>query len=244
MSQAGNVAIGTTDTSLARLSVITPSTSDIAINANNRLKINANGTAQWGSGADFGLLTWDTNKAIVKGLSGKALHLGANNNNNHIVVSTSGDVGIGTTSPTAKLEVNGSIKHDGLSPTSGSNIDQITEITKSLQLTADTWTDTGISGTDIGANGVYILYMLVDDYNVGGGHYSEIYSATMSWRASNTNSTLTDEIYLHRAGHAPNSGVIQLRTVRQSGSVMKLQIKSNSTYSAADNIVFKFRRMI
>ena len=152
------------------------------------------------------------------------------------------------------LKVAGKIEHQGIVPTTGTGIDQIKEFSTSLQLTADTWTDTGINSTDL-ATGTYAVQVFVDDYGVGGNHYSEIYSGMMSWYSSNPNeaSFMVDEITLHRAGHAPNDGHIQLRTERVPSADpndLMLQVKHNKTYSAAlDNgsgkaMRFKFRRLI
>ena len=96
--------------------------------------------------------------------------------------------------------------------------------------------------------------MYVSDFNVSSpGHYYEYYSGMMSWYGSGTNATHEDEIPLHRAGHSPNNGHMQLKTVRHAtgGDNLMLQIKSKLAYSAAlDNsnsgkiIRFKFRRLI
>ena len=82
-------------------------------------------------------------------------------------------------------------------------------------------------------------------------HYYEHYSGMMSWYGAGTNSTKEDEIPLHRAGHAPNGGHIQLKTVRHSSGTLMLMVKSTLSYSAAlDNsnggkiMRFKFRRLI
>jgi len=150
------------------------------------------------------------------------------------------------------VTASGNMSHTGLTMTSGTDVDQLKTVTMSFQLTADTWTDTGIDGTDL-STGTYIVQVYVDDHNINGLHYDEYYSGTMSWYSSSTNSTVVDEIPLHRAGHAPNSGDIQLRTQRASGSDthdLMLQIKHNRTYNAnLDNtdgkrMTFKFRRLI
>ena len=79
------------------------------------------------------------------------------------------------------------------------------------------------------------------------------YSATISWFTGATNSTFHDEIVVHRAGHAPNNGDVQFRTLRASGSDthdLMLQVKHNQSYSAAPDqtsgktFKFKFRKMI
>ena len=119
-----------------------------------------------------------------------------------------------------------------------------------FQLTANTWTDTDIAGSDL-ATGTYAMLAYVSDFNVGGGHYYEYYSATISWYGQNTNSSHVDEIPVHRAGHAPNNGDVQFRTERHPSGSLMLQVKHNMSYNGAlDNsnggkiFRFKFRRLI
>ena len=146
----------------------------------------------------------------------------------------------------------GTIAHQGLQPTTGTSIDQTKDFTMTFQLSANTWTDTGINGADL-VTGTYAVQVYVDDYGVGGNHYTEYYSGMMSWFSTNTNSTVVDELILHRAGHAPNAGDIQLRTERSlsaDANDLMLQVKHNKSYNAAlDNssgksMRFKFRRLI
>ena len=94
----GNVGIGTTSPD-TKLHVNVASTADYVINANSRLKVKGDGTLWWGAAADYGKLTWDTGKAVVRGESGKALSLGANGSQDTIYINTSQNVGIGTASP-------------------------------------------------------------------------------------------------------------------------------------------------
>ena len=121
-----------------------------------------------------------------------------------------------------------------------------------FQLSANTWTDTGINGTDL-ATGTYAVQVYVDDYTSGGNHYTEYYSGMMSWYSANTNDTSVDEVPLHRAGHASNAGDIQLRTERSpsaDANDLMLQVKHNIAYTSALNnnsgrsMRFKFRRLI
>ena len=162
-----------------------------------------------------------------------------------------GNVGIGTDDPGEKLEVNGNISHKGLTMTDGTDVDQIKTFTMTYQLTADTWTDTGISAGDL-STGTYIMQVFADDHGSGGAHYDEYYSATISWFASGTNSAAFDEIVVHRAGHAPNNSDLQFRTQRHTtgGDNLMLQVKSNYTHTAAMNNTdgkrhtYKFRRLI
>lgn len=119
----------------------------------------------------------------------------------------------------------------------------ITTITKSLTLTT-AWADTGISGTNLDT-GTYVVQISGLTSDDGLSTWAEIWSGVMSWYAGTTNSTNAEEILLHNAGHADNSGEIYLRTIRTSGgSYLKLQIASNIAATKADSIVFKFRKLI
>lgn len=136
------------------------------------------------------------------------------------------------------------ITHGGLVPSAGTGIDQIYTVTDTLTLTTS-WQDTSINAAEL-ATGTYIVQVLANDFAVGGGQYAEYYSGIMSWHAPDTNATQVDEIALHRAGHAPNSGTIFLRTKRQvSGSTgLRLEIAGTTVNTGTSNYTFKFRRMI
>jgi hypothetical protein len=169
--------------------------------------------------------------------------------NNDVLFYAGGNLNLTMSSTTATFA--GNVSHTGLTMTSGTDVDQVKEFTMSFQLAANTWTDTGIDGSDL-ATGTYAMQVYVDDHSVGGSHYDEYYSGMMSWFAGQTNETThaTDEIPVHRAGHAPNDGNVQFRTTRGSSADLKLQVKHNEAYSAALNnsndkkMTFKFRRLI
>ena len=140
----------------------------------------------------------------------------------------------------------GNVTHSGLTMTDGTDIDQIKSYTKSISLSAS-WQDTGVNGSEL-ATGTYIVQVTVDNHGSNGLQYDEMYSGTMSWYASNTNSTNHDEIILHAGGHARNDVSIflrVLRTVSANADDLKLQISSNrNSTQTASNYIFKFRRMI
>ena len=120
----------------------------------------------------------------------------------------------------------------------------LTTITKSIKVTTS-WQNTGITGANIGDGSFVVQITNISDYSNGGGHYSETYTGLMTSTTETTNATVSDEILLHRAGHAPNSSVLYLRTIRTSSSgYLQLQIAGNYNMSAAQNITFKFRRII
>lgn len=118
----------------------------------------------------------------------------------------------------------------------------LTTITKSLNVT-QAWMDTGITSTNLPANGTYIVQVQVSA-NDGTGNMWHCYnSGVMSWYRDSTNDTDTDEIILHRSGHAYGK-TIYLRTVMQSSRVLKLQIGASAGIGAAYTYTFKFKRII
>lgn len=118
----------------------------------------------------------------------------------------------------------------------------LTTITKSLNVT-QAWMDTGITSTNLPANGTYIVQVQVNANNGTGNMYHCYNSGVMSWYRDGTNDTDTDEIILHRSGHAYGK-TIYLRTVMQSSGVLKLQIGASAGIGAAYTYTFKFKRII
>lgn len=118
----------------------------------------------------------------------------------------------------------------------------LTTITKSLNVT-QAWMDTGITSTNLPANGTYIVQVQVSANDSTGTMYNCYSSGVMSWYKDGTNDTETDEIILHRSGHAYGK-TIYLRTVMQSSGVLKLQIGASAGIGAAYTYTFKFKRII
>lgn len=118
----------------------------------------------------------------------------------------------------------------------------LTTITKSLNVT-QAWMDTGITSTNLPANGTYIVQVQVNANDSTGTMYNCYSSGVMSWYKDDTNDTETDEIILHRSGHAYGK-TIYLRTVMQSSGVLKLQIGASSGIGKAYTYTFKFKRII
>ena len=118
----------------------------------------------------------------------------------------------------------------------------LTTITKSLNVT-QAWMDTGITSTNLPANGTYIVQVQVNANDGTGTMYNCYSSGVMSWYRDGTNDTDTDEIILHRSGHAYGK-TIYLRTVMQSSGVLKLQIGASAGIGAAYTYTFKFKRII
>lgn len=118
----------------------------------------------------------------------------------------------------------------------------LTTITKSLNVT-QAWMDTGITSTNLPANGTYIVQVQVSANDNTGAMWHCYNSGVMSWYRDGTNDTDTDEIILHRSGHAYGK-TIYLRTLMQSSGVLKLQISASSGVGAAYTYTFKFKRII
>lgn len=118
----------------------------------------------------------------------------------------------------------------------------LTTITKSLNVT-QAWMDTGITSTNLPANGTYIVQVQVNANDGTGNMWNCYSSGVMSWYKDGTNDTETDEIILHRSGHAYGK-TIYLRTVMQSSGVLKLQIGASSGIGKSYTYTFKFKRII
>ena len=118
----------------------------------------------------------------------------------------------------------------------------LTTITKSLKVT-QAWMDTGITSTNLPANGTYIVQVQVSANDGTGNMWYCYNSGVMSWYRDGTNDTDTDEIILHRSGHAYGR-TIYLKTVMQSSGVLKLQIGASASIGAAYTYTFKFKRII
>lgn len=118
----------------------------------------------------------------------------------------------------------------------------LTTITKSLNVT-QAWMDTGITSTNLPANGTYIVQVQVSANDNTGAMWHCYNSGVMSWYRDGTNDTDTDEIILHRSGHAYGK-TIYLRTVMQSSGVLKLQIGASAGIGTAYTYTFKFKRII
>ena len=109
LTGSGNFGIGISSPAY-KLDITASSTSDgfrVNLGGTSKIIANGDGVLAWGASANQGALTWDGSKAIVMGQSGNALSLGANGTWDRLYITTSGNVGIGTTSPQGILAVDG-----------------------------------------------------------------------------------------------------------------------------------------
>ena len=95
---------------------INQSTNNVGIGTTNpiallqiaeRILLKSDGTIQWGATYDSGLLSWDTAKTLILGMSGKSLSFGSNGVVDRIFLNTVGNVGVGTILPLSKLHITG-----------------------------------------------------------------------------------------------------------------------------------------
>ncbi len=102
----GILGIGTTSPTY-KLEVATSTLTDgfrIQRSGTSQFVLTGDGVMYWGTGANNGILTWDTGIATVGAQSGNTLTLFANGTEK-VRIDTNGNLGIGTTSVQRKLHV-------------------------------------------------------------------------------------------------------------------------------------------
>ena len=117
--------------------------------------------------------------------------------------------------------------------------------TKSLKVTQN-WMDADIAINTTNfpkGNGAYAV--LIDATSLGDGTdlWPSIYSGVMTIYTSSTNATGSDEVILHRGGHA-SAKRLYIRTTQNNSGNYKLQIAASNDFSVAKSLVFKFRKLI
>jgi len=161
-----------------------------------------------------------------------------------------GNVGIGTAAPAEKLDINGTIAHKGLVLNEGTtpNVDEVKTFNLNISYDTTTWTDVGISTSDL-ATGSYIIQLYLDNGSQYVANRGTYYTGFMSWYGGSDiyqDPPTYNEILLHHSGRAQwNGSVFYLRTYRDgTASTMSLQIKNAARVATNVAMTFKFRRMI
>ena len=137
-------------------------------------------------------------------------------------------------------------KNENSFEVNGLDIGTIREFKKSIKLTANTWTDTGISYGDL-ATGTYVMQIFLNNFAGANGQWDETISGVMTWYSGGTNGWDADEIPLTKGGHSRNSHNIRLRVTRTpntSESYLKLQMLDDIEWSDYAEVLFKFRRLL
>lgn len=109
-SRQGNPVVTLTDSGRVGVGQRNPTS---AVHIGSVWKLNSDGSAYWGSAAAHGKISWDGSAAQVGGFTGQALQILANNTA-HASLLANGNFGVGTTSPTNKLQVMGNIESSGM----------------------------------------------------------------------------------------------------------------------------------
>ncbi len=230
--RTGNVGIGTTSPD-TDLEVIASSVSDGIIverSSSDRLKLLGDGTIYWGTTANQGRLSWDTGEAQILALSGNDLSLGSNGVADELYIKSGGKVGIGTTTPTEKLEVVGTA--------SGSKVYASTSLASSGNLVIE-------STQKLGSGAVTVT---TAEYQSGAYLYSSgasvlalnSYQGTQSGANAHILFGYRDifDVSLYRSGHNdPGSGGLVVKTQQTGADKSAFEIYSN--YSTVHNKIFK-----
>ena len=180
-----------------------------------------------------------TAENIVGGSAGQLLYQGAAGSTNKLAIVAANAVLTSSGSApqwSNSLTLSGTITHGGLTPSAGTNIDQIYTVTDSLTLNTTGWFDTSVNSTEL-TTGSYMVQV-----NTG----NEYYTGIMSWYSPDISSVVTDEIILHRASAGSESSNLFLRVERTDNNAspdMTVQISSSAVRATA-NYTYKFRRMM
>ena len=157
------------------------------------------------------------------------------NDGTHIWYGSGGSTGTSSTATErARIDSSGTITTPN-NIGAGLNIGYKKIVTLSGTYAANTWYNTGIDRTT--DTGIYLLNAWVDTYGAGGASYQETYIGWFILPNRGSNSGVTDAITIHRAGHAPNTEVVQFRTLRTPGSDSNIYLQwlSNAAYTTALN---------
>jgi hypothetical protein len=182
---------------------------------------------------------------VLGGAAGSILYQSAVDNTAKLAIGSTGQIlTAGATLPewSSSISVSGTLTHGGLTPSAGTNIDQLYTATDATLVVTTSWVSTSVNFAEL-ATGSYMVQV-----NTG----TEYYTGIMSWYGADINSVVTDEIILHRASSGAETSNLFLKVERTDTDLdpagaaspnMTLQI-SSSVARASASYTYKFRRMI
>lgn len=109
---------------------------------------------------------------------------------------------------------------------------------------ANVWYDTGIYGSNVLQDGIYVVCVRNWSGHNHTGCYSEGAAGILYWYQHTTNAVDEHELTLHQAGHAHNGCLIKLRTKKEFNNpgYLKLQILlTNLQQATSSEFLFTFR---
>ena len=221
LTSNGNLLLGTVSDGVYRL--------DVQQGASNAAKFNFAVTGVWGGGAnqDHGMLisgarhTSDTNTSLLHILNTDATSL--------FRVTDYGKVGINTFTPTATLDINGSVRYRG-------DIYDQFNFAASGNYTNGTYYN--IVGVNAIPTGIYILQGSIDTYAAGGGIYfvSFVSVPFYMWDVGSNSTTFVDLPPVLGTGHHLGNAFPLFRLqMTLGGAGIYLQFNPNSTWAGMDN---------
>jgi hypothetical protein len=168
ISGSGRVGMGTSNPT-ASLHIVDSGVSGInTLQLNNRFQFKGDGALLFGSSADRGRLTWDGSGAYFHGQSGYGVGIGANGSLNHLFITTTARVGIGTTSASSKLQVVGA---GATSATTTFLLQNSTPTTLMTVLDNGQFTYTTPTMTLAASQSAYVISPIITASNTVGGNY-------------------------------------------------------------------------
>jgi predicted secreted protein len=207
-------------------------------NGSPRLTLSSGGSALFNVNASSSitLTSAGTDASMVKAGSGDELYLGGNDtwqmrlSGGNILMDNGGNVGINTGSPSARLDINGSVRYRG------SIYDQFNFVASGNYTNGTYYNIVGVNQI---SSGIYVLEGLVDTYSAGGGIYFVRFVSVpfYMWDVGSNSTTFVDLPPVLGTGHHLGNPFPLFRLqMTLGGGGIYLQFNPNSTWAGMDNV--------